>query len=332
MTDRLDLSVVMPTMNKAPLLARTLEALAAQVVPEGAGWEVVVVDDGSTDNTSAVLSDMAASFPVALRKVSSAANVGRARARNMGIETAQGTWVLFLDDDILAPENLLAAHLELLAGDPNRGTIGYAVTDPDLVDAPHFHYLDSRGVAKLPPGEAPARFFVTQNAAAPRWALREVGGFHEGFSTYGFEDMELAFRLQDRCGIGFRALVAPVPLHIHHHTLDEYLAKKVECGRHSLPLLAELHPQRLGEMKLDFIVDPPGRNPGPRAKLLRAFLDSPAGKIPVWLVAHWLRRGRCEPWARGLYFGLMNLAVLAGYRHGLNQVADRQEPAILLPK
>jgi len=332
MTDRLNLSVVMPTMNKAALLERSLAALARQVVPEGSSWEVVVVDDGSTDGTAAVLSRLAASFPVPLKTVSAVTNVGRARARNMGLAAADGTWILFLDDDILAPGNLIAAHLELLAGDTNRGTIGYAVTDPDLVDAPHFHYLDSRGVAKLGSGSAPARYFVTQNATAPRWALQEVGGFQESFSAYGFEDMELAFRLEDRCGVQFKALVEPVPLHIHHHSLDEYLAKKVECGRHSLPLLAELHPERLVEMKLHYIIDSPGRNPGWRARLLRTLLDSPAGGGAGWMVSHWPRREGGVPRWRGLYFSLMNLAVLACYRHGLNQMADRQNPVKTMPK
>ncbi len=184
--------------------------------------------------------------------------------------------MLFLDDDIVAPPGLLAAHLALLAGDPRRGTIGPAVTDPSIVDAPHFHYLDTRGVAKLANGEAPARYFVTQNTAVPREALAAVGGFDEAFSAYGFEDMDLGFRLED-WGVRFQVLTQPVPRHIHHHTLDEYLAKKRMCGRHSLREVGRRHPSRLREMRLDLVLDPEGVRPTLLARLLRIALDGPLG-------------------------------------------------------
>ncbi len=132
------------------------------------------------------------------------------------------------------------------------------MTDPDLVDGPLFHYLDSRGVAKVGGGEVPARYFVTQNAAVPRETLAAVGGFDERFHAWGFEDMELAFRLEDRLGMRFLAVTAPSPVHVHHHTLSEWLTKKRECGALSLPLLAELHPGRLREMRLHWVIDRPG--------------------------------------------------------------------------
>ncbi len=128
-----------------------------------------------------------------------------------------------------------------------------------MIDAPHFHYLDTRGVARLPAGPAPGRYFVTQNAAVPRAAFQKIGGFDEGFSGYGFEDMEVAFRLEDQAGVHFLALTAPVPLHVHHHTLDQYFEKKRECGRQSLRHIARLHPDRMREMQLHHVLDPPGQ-------------------------------------------------------------------------
>ena len=321
------LSVVIPTYCKADLLRRTLHALACQEMEKGA-WEVIVVDDGSPDHTREVLAEMEADFPVPLRVVAPGNNVGRARARNLGVEEASGTWVLFLDDDILAPPGLLAAPLELLAGNDKLGTIGYAVSDPDLVDAPHFRYLDTRGVARLNSSTAPARFFVTQNAVAPRWALKEIGGFDEEFSAYGFEDMELAFRLEDHCGISFRALHQPVPRHIHHHSLAQYLDKKVECGRHSLPQLARTHPQRLQQMRLHWIVDPDETGCPVRTALVRRILDSGLGTWPAWLAGHWPTRRGSDPSLEKLYLMVMNLAVLSCLRRGVTQSSSRQQAAI----
>ena len=217
------LSVVIPTHNKQPLLARTLAALQKQDVGEEA-WEIVVVDDGSSDNTGSFLAELAV-LDLRLSVVSPPWNVGRAAARNLGWQAARGDSVLFMDDDILAPAGLLKAHLELLDRGREVGTIGPAVTDPAIIDGPHFHYIDSRGVAKLKAGPAPGKYFVTQNAAVPRWALEALGGFDEAFSAYGFEDMDIGFRLED-AGVRFHVLPTPVPLHIHHHTLDDYLEKK----------------------------------------------------------------------------------------------------------
>lgn len=309
------LSVVIPTRDKRPLLQRTLAALRAQS-PGTEDWEIVVVDDGSVDDTAAFLSDLARTEP-RLTVVSPPHNVGRAAARNLGWRRSRGRWVLFLDDDIIAPPGLLAAHLDALAAEPDRGTIGLAVTDPAIVDAPHFHYIDSRGVAKLPPGPAPGKYFVTQNAAVPRRALETIGGFDEQFSAYGFEDMDLGFRLEE-AGVRFVVLAVPIPLHVHHHSLDAYLEKKRVCGRSSLRQLARRHPRRLAEMRLDLVLDPPGTRPGPARSFLRALLRGPAGALAMHLVRAWPSRGgSCRPLMAPAYHRCLDAAILRAYCQGL---------------
>ena len=318
------LSVVIPTFNKVALLEQTLEALSRQDVNPDTSWEIVVVNDGSSDGTRDFLKTLAESGGVNLVVVDPPGNVGRARARNLGARAASGTRILFLDDDIVAPPGLLRAHLDILESRPDCGTIGYAVTEPSLVDGPHFHYLDSRGVARLNPGPAPGRFFVTQNAAVPRQAFLDAGGFDEEFSTYGFEDMEVAFRLEDKAGIKFLSLVAPVPVHVHHHTLDQYLAKKVECGRYSLPHLAQIHGSRIREMNLHYVVDAPGEpSLGFKGRLLRGFVDSPLGDLMPGLMASWPAGHGHRPRFAGLYFQLMNLTVLCCFRRGLRESSGR---------
>jgi glycosyltransferase involved in cell wall biosynthesis len=312
------LSVVIPTLNKVALLERTLDGLTSQELNPGDEWEVVVVNDGCSDGTAAFLESRAADWEVPLVVVAPPHNVGRARARNLGARAARGTWILFLDDDIVAPPGLLRAHLDLLEAHPGWGTIGHAVTSPDLIDATHFHYLDSRGVAKLGPGPAPGRYFVTQNAAVPREAFLAVGGFDEEFSAYGFEDMEVAFRLENQTQVRFLALPSPVGRHVHHHTLEQYLDKKVECGRLSLPHLARLHPGRISEMKLHYVVDAPGA-PGlsPGARLVRWLTGSPLGRVLPRLVASWPTGSGYRPLIPSLYFKVMDLTVLACFRLGV---------------
>jgi glycosyltransferase involved in cell wall biosynthesis len=316
------LSVVIPTMNKLGLLRQTLAALEVQEAGPNRPWEIVVVDDGSTDGTAQFLAAEAARPGALVRPVSPGRNVGRARARNLGAREARGAWILFLDDDIVAPPGLLAAHLDLLEANPGLGTIGRVVTAPEVVDAPHFDYLDTRGVGRLPAGPAPARFFVTQNAAVPRDAFLAVGGFDEEFAAYGFEDMEVAFRLEDRAGLRFLVLTGPCPRHVHHHTLGQYLDKKVECGRLSLPHLARRHPGRLREMSLHHAVDAQDRPAGPVTRLVRAVADGPVGAWLPGLLDRWPADDRQRPFCRPCYNRLMNLAVLAAFRQGLRQAGQ----------
>ncbi len=318
------LSVVVPSMNKVEMLRQTLEALKHQEAGPGRIWEVVVVNDGSTDSTGEFLQtvDGTGSNPL-LRVVSPEHNVGRAKARNLGAHAATGQYILFMDDDIVAPTGLVRAHLDMLEAHPGCGTIGYAVTDPAVVDAPHFAYLDTRGVAKLAPGPAPGRFFVTQNAAVSREAFLSIGGFDENFSAYGFEDMEVAFRLEEAAGIKFQALTHPVPFHVHHHTLQEYLDKKVECGRYSLPHLAQLHPHRIPEMKLHHVVDYEGQTSvGMLSRIIRGLASSVFSGTLRGVLGLWPSGKNHQPLAASLHHRLMDLMVLVSFRQGVREVTD----------
>jgi len=308
------LSVVVPTRDKLPLLQRTLAALAAQTAP-AADWDLVVVDDDARDGTAAWLQAARQQWGERLTVVAPGRNVGRAAARNLGVRAATGEAVLFLDDDIVAPPGLLAAHLALLARHPGDGTIGLVRTAPELVDAPHFHYLDTRGIAKVRGEEAPARYLVTQNTAVPRAALLQAGGFDEAYRAYGFEDMDLGFRLQD-AGVRFRALREPVPEHVHHHTLWQWLAKKRECGHGPLQQLARRHPHRLREMRLDVLFTLADGQARPRGRGWRLPARLLAWKLRV-VAAHWPCGPGHRPRAFPLYARCLDLLVLTTYCLGL---------------
>jgi len=311
------LSVVVPTHDKLPLLQRTLGALAQQTLP-GEVWEVVVVDDASTDGTDQWLESAAGEWGGQLRVVSPGRNLGRAGARNAGGRAAVGEWILFLDDDIIAPPALLDAHVALLAGHPGCGVIGLVRTAASVVDGPHFHYIDTRGAAKVRGETVPARYLVTQNTSIPRADFVAVGGFDEAFAAYGFEDMDLGFRLEDVRGLRFLPLRDPVPEHIHHHALGAWLEKKRECGHGPLQHLAAQHPARLAEMRLDLVLDAPG---GPRApahlRWARAAARSPLSRALEAVARGWPTAGGHKPRLCPLYARLLDGLVLAAYCQGL---------------
>ncbi len=100
----MNVSVVIPTYNRAHSLQHTLEALRAQTVPGCPTWELIVVNNNSSDDTHAVVNAATAAFPVALHHVFEPRQ-GINPARNAGIERAKGSIIAFTDDDVLpAPD------------------------------------------------------------------------------------------------------------------------------------------------------------------------------------------------------------------------------------
>lgn len=106
-------SIVIPAYNCAWCIDRALDSVAAQSFRD---YEVIVVDDGSTDNTAAVL----AARPEPLRVIRQA-NAGMSAARNAGIAAARGEFVAFLDSDDWWRPGKLAAQVELMRADPELG-------------------------------------------------------------------------------------------------------------------------------------------------------------------------------------------------------------------
>jgi glycosyltransferase involved in cell wall biosynthesis len=109
------ISVILPTYNRAAFLERAIGSIAGQtLLPD----ELIVVDDGSTDGTDALLSGLAASFPCAMR-VLRQENRGAAAARNLGISHAQGDILVFLDSDDWWDRKKIALQYEVMRGLPH---------------------------------------------------------------------------------------------------------------------------------------------------------------------------------------------------------------------
>jgi glycosyltransferase involved in cell wall biosynthesis len=112
--DRVDVSVVIPTCNRWELLSTA--ALRAALLQEAVNHEIVVVDDGSIDETPSRLSELAVSEP-RLRIVRNERSLGVAAARNAGIRAARGQWIAFLDDDDLWSPRKLRAQIDVVVSE-----------------------------------------------------------------------------------------------------------------------------------------------------------------------------------------------------------------------
>lgn len=201
------LSVVIPTFNRKNSLQKTLDGLARQTYP-AEHFEAVVVSDGSTDGTDALLQSYAEAAPFALQVITQP-NGGPARARNNGIEHARGEVVVFLDDDVEPSPEFLAVHASHHAGQNSMVVIAPMLPDPALLwREPAWiaweHAMLQKQYSAWRTGEwdhCGPHHFYSGNASVRREHLIAVGGFDEQFPRQ--EDVELAVRLQKQRGVQF---------------------------------------------------------------------------------------------------------------------------------
>lgn len=196
------LSIIVPTYNRWTRLQTVLEALANQTVPE-AEVEIVVVSDGSPDETDAELS--AGNSPVPVNFIQQE-NQGPAVARNTGVAKASGDLILFIDDDVVPEPECAAVHLAA----HEKATmpmviIGPLLTPEDLTLEPWVQWEQNmlyKQYEAMARGDwkPTARQFYTGNASLGREPFLESGGFDPTFLRG--EDIELAYRLHD-AGMSF---------------------------------------------------------------------------------------------------------------------------------
>lgn len=254
-SNALRVSVVIPTYNRAAKLRQALCSLAAQSAPPGS-FEVVVVDDGSTDATPTVVEQLRPELPAPLPvRYIAAPHRGPSATRNTGIEQAAAPVILFMDDDCEADQALVATHAAETTA-PGIVTIGRVVWHSSLTVTP-FMDLVTRGAqfnfgAISNPDAAPFSFFYTCNASVTRADLDAVGRFDEELPLYG-EDTELGYRLQH---YGVRMRYRPQAVVYHHQPLElrSYLHRQRRAGRAAVQLMAR-HPELRGALDIDAVAD-----------------------------------------------------------------------------
>lgn len=184
-----ELAVVIPTRDRWPILARTLDALAAQTV---SGFEVVVVIDG--------LDQHPPSLPGVT--VVEKEHGGPGAARNAGVAATDAEIVLFLGDDMLPTPPLVERHLarHRTFGDDVDAVIGHVRWHPDVRGGRLLRWLDWSGTqfdfATIPGDDAGWPRFYSCNVSLKRSLFERAGGFDPAF-TYYYEDLDMGWRLHE---------------------------------------------------------------------------------------------------------------------------------------
>jgi glycosyltransferase involved in cell wall biosynthesis len=224
------LSVIIPTYNREKVLATALEAYLAQSSPHLVG-ELLVVDDGSTDNTEPMVRGFSSRSPFPIRYLRQP-NQGPAAARNFGIREAVSSVVLFTDSDIVPDRELVAQHVEWHRNNPKIETavLGYATWPTEIKATPFMRWYGERGDlfaydrlrGKI---EADFHFFYTCNLSLKTEFLRTRGYFDEDFKSAAYEDIELGVRLSEH-GLQLLYNAAAVGFHHQFFSFDDACRKK----------------------------------------------------------------------------------------------------------
>ncbi|MDJ1182413.1 glycosyltransferase family 2 protein [Roseofilum casamattae] len=234
-------SIVIPTYNRLPILQKCLRALENQDCDTDAiaGYEVVVVDDGSTDGTIEWLQTEGKSLPHV--RWFEQEHQGPAAARNLGVKEAEGDTIIFIDSDLVVTETFLKCHARALQeGERERGS-DRLFTYGAVINTCNFEE-PTREPYKIT--DFSAAYFATGNVAIARHWLEKAGLFDTQFQLYGWEDLELGVRLKQ---LGLKLIKCPEAVGYHWHpafNLDQIpsmIDREIQRGRMGV-LFYEKHP------------------------------------------------------------------------------------------
>jgi glycosyltransferase involved in cell wall biosynthesis len=251
-------------------------------------FELVIVDDGSTDGTGTVLDDLVRSSPLTIRVLHGDQNRGAAAGRNRAWRAARAPVIAFTDDDCQPQPSWLQSGLEAM----DRSTVVVGRTRPPPEQEP----LTAGPFARTLWVEEP-RFFETANVFYWRSDLEAVGGFDETFVTSG-EDTELALRVvPDGHGVSF----VPDALVYHDVRPSDFAAAARETFKWTdLPHVIGLHPDRRATLLHRSVFWRPSHPPVLLALLGMGLAAARRSPRPLLLAAPWVNhRVRVEPLCPG---------------------------------
>lgn len=243
-------SVIIPTYNRLPILQKCLAALEGQKYRSTLdGYEVILVDDGSTDGTLEWLQNHRQKFPHV--RWFCQTHQGPAAARNLGVEKAEGDTIIFIDSDLVVTENFLQAHANcLIEGYKNSDRV---FTYGRVINTCNFENPTSEPYKIT---DFSAAYFATGNVAIARHWLLEAGLFDTRFQLYGWEDLELGVRLKK---MGLTLIKCPEAAGYHWHPpfgleqLPKLIEKEIQRGRMGV-LFYQKHPSLEVKMMIQMTV------------------------------------------------------------------------------
>jgi GT2 family glycosyltransferase len=220
-------SIIVPSLNRPQRLSNCLTGLAALDYPRD-HFEVLIVDDGSTQPLDVVAQPFRAKISLQLLRQD---NAGPARARNLGARSARGELLAFIDDDCVPERGWLRQFDRAAALNPGC-LLGGATTNACRANI----FAEANNVILdavtdwLGKHNSPLQFFASNNIVVPARDFREIGGFDSGFRWAAAEDRDFCQRWRDS---GRRLIPVPDARidHFHPQTLHSFFRMHFRYGR-----------------------------------------------------------------------------------------------------
>lgn len=242
------ISVIMPVYNGEQTIAETIASLLQQTY---VNWELIVVNDGSSDRTPAIVQDIFEQHPQMPGRLLSYPQTGACASRNRGAAQAQGEFLAFLDADDLWTPDKLALQLQALQNSP-QAKVAYSWTD----------YIDTTGKFLYPGSHATHQGDVYEylllinflengsNALIAKDAFWQVGGFDE--SVTGVDEWDLFIRMTQQADVICEFVVVPqvqIFYRLSNKSLSASLDRQASECRKVIDRAFQVSPHHLHHLK-----------------------------------------------------------------------------------
>ena len=310
-------SVIVPSYKRREALEHCLRFLLAQTIaPER--YEIVVVDDGSGDDTAAFMTAVVERHPH-VRFARHDRNRGLSAARNTGIRAASGEVVIMLDNDMEPEPGFVEAHLRRHEAEPGAlGVVSNVRLADDRIAGRNFgRYLQERYLGFRPARERaqmdyedlPARCFAGGVSSVRRETILALGGFDERIQGYGAEDEKMGHTLRQA---GVRLVFEAAARVVHHDdvSLPRYRAKCIEIAQGGYRLLREKCPEYFEGTMVRLLLPVDLRRDSWRRVAAKTAVHLTLSRPVVWALGRWAEATDARP---GLYAAAVFRALTAGW-------------------
>lgn len=287
------ISVIIPTYNRVDTLNKCLQHLENQSIGIE-NYEVIIVDDCSIDNTPEFCENYVSKVEN-VRYIRNEKNSGQATTRNVGVRASKGDIVLFLDNDLLASNIFLEAHLNLYKAKQNENIaivsdVTYQSEDLDKTNFGRFiqsraiGYRSEKYMSGIDFSDIPSNFFAGGGSSCKKEDAFKIGLFEEGLKKYGSEDELFGYRLKKA---GFKIVFCSEAKLIHYDSNifpNYWKIKFVELGRYSLRTLKEKEPELIDNSLYDLLMPIDTKKENLKktlSKLVIKFFSSAFFRVPV---------------------------------------------------
>ena len=231
----MEISVIIPTYNRSDTIREVLEHLSSQSLDKN-DYEIIIVDDGSTDSTDKIVKKFIQENKDLNIKFFKQKNSGPAKARNAGIKNSIGRILVIIGDDIICPRDFLKNHIKA------HKTKNIAVTGDQIWTKKPNEFMkllvDNESATKRKNNLGIGGFCTANVSIERKWLQQELFDEDMGF---GFEDSELGYRLMKK-GVRMVFDSSTKVYHKHYYDLEAFRKRQKTSGK-NVPLFVKKHPE-----------------------------------------------------------------------------------------